>query len=59
MQLNRLLGLSNLYYIDPEDQEIVAELSDLRRQFVDAIKLCPESELEQLWEQNWVRGIGL
>ena len=49
LQLNRLLGLSNLYYIDPDDQEIVAELSDLRRQFVDAIKLCPESELEQLW----------
>ena len=23
IQLNRLLGLSNLYYIDPEDQEIL------------------------------------
>ena len=30
IQLNRLLGLSNLYYIDPEDQEILHELRDVR-----------------------------
>ena len=49
LQLNRLLGLSNLYYIDPEDREIANELIDLRRNLVDAISLCSESELEQLW----------
>ena len=30
VQLNRLLGLSNLYYIDPEDQEILTELRQVR-----------------------------
>ena len=30
IQLNRLLGLSNLYYIDPEDQEILQELREVR-----------------------------
>ena len=28
--LNRMLGLSNLYYIDPEDQEILQELREVR-----------------------------
>ena len=28
--LNRMLGLSNLYYIDPEDQEILKELREVR-----------------------------
>ena len=49
IQLNRLLGLSNLYYIDPEDQEICSELLTLRGQLADAITRCPESQLEQLW----------
>ena len=49
LQLNRLLGLSNLYYIDPEDKEICAELLELRRNLVDAIMCCSEDELEQLW----------
>ena len=49
IQLNRMLGLSNLYYIDPEDQEILAELVELRSNFVDAIQRCPEADLERLW----------
>lgn len=49
IQLNRLLGLSNLYYIDPEDREICSELLTLRGQLADAIKRCPEQQLEQLW----------
>ncbi len=49
IQLNRLLGLSNLYYIDPEDQEIRQELEQLRANLVDAIDRCPEAQLEQLW----------
>ena len=32
--LNRVLGLSNLYYIDPEDQEILQELREVRLQTV-------------------------
>ena len=28
--LNRMLGLSNLYYIDPEDQDILQELREVR-----------------------------
>ena len=49
VQLNRLLGLSNLYYIDPEDQEILQELRQVRLSLIDAIERCAESELEQLW----------
>ena len=49
VQLNRLLGLSNLYYIDPEDQEILQELRQVRLSLMDAIERCPESELEHLW----------
>ena len=49
VQLNRLLGLSNLYYIDPEDQEILQELRQVRLSLIEAIERCPESDLEQLW----------
>lgn len=49
IQLNRLLGLSNLYYIDPEDQEILQELRQVRLSLIEAIERCPESELEQIW----------
>lgn len=52
IQLNRLLGLSNLYYIDPEDQEIRQELEQLRSNLVDAIDRCPEAQLEQLWSTD-------
>ena len=52
IQLNRLLGLSNLYYIDPEDQEIRQELEQLRSHLVDAIDRCPEAQLEQLWSTD-------
>ncbi|QNI83977.1 hypothetical protein SynPROS71_00139 [Synechococcus sp. PROS-7-1] len=46
IQLNRLLGLSNLYYIDPEDQEIQQELRQLRLQLAQLILQCPEQQLE-------------
>ena len=52
IQLNRLLGLSNLYYIDPEDQEILQELRQVRLCLIEAIERCPESELEQLWSTD-------
>lgn len=52
IQLNRLLGLSNLYYIDPEDQEIRVELEQVRSSLADCIKRCPESELQSLWSTD-------
>ena len=50
LQLNRMLGLANLYYIDPEDDEIRSELEQLRQQLANAILSCPEVQLEPLWE---------
>ena len=50
LQLNRMLGLANLYYIDPEDQEIRVELENLRQQFSQAILNCEEAQLQSLWE---------
>ena len=49
IQLNRILGLSNLYYIDPEDQEILQELVQLRSQLADLILQAPEASLEAIW----------
>ena len=49
IQLNRLLGLSNLYYIDPEDQEILQELRQLRLQLSQLILNCPEQQVEGLF----------
>ena len=46
--LNRILGLSNLYYIDPEDQEILKELREIRLQTVD---LMLSVDLEDLSRQ--------
>ena len=52
IQLNRMLGLSNLYYIDPEDKEITNELIELRISFAKAIQQCPENLLEGLWTNH-------
>ena len=52
IQLNRLLGLSNLYYIDPDDREICSELITIRAQLADAINRCPEQQLQQLWSTD-------
>ena len=49
IQLNRLLGLSNLYYIDPEDQEILHELRQVRFSLIEAIERCPEDQLQAIW----------
>jgi hypothetical protein len=46
LHLNRMLGLSNLYYIDPEDKEILNELKTLRVQLANLIQLTPEDQLE-------------
>lgn len=43
--LNRMLGLSNLYYIDPEDQEILQELRQVRLQTVQLLLSVGREEL--------------
>ena len=43
--LNRMLGLSNLYYIDPEDQEILQELRQVRLQTVQLMLSCTSQQL--------------
>jgi len=45
--LNRMLGLSNLYYIDPDDQEILQELRQVRLQTVQLLLNCGSQELGQ------------
>jgi hypothetical protein len=46
--LNRILGLSNLYYIDPEDPEILKELREIR---LEAINLILNTKIEELGRQ--------
>ena len=53
IHLNRLLGLSNLYYIDPEDQEICQELLELRRSLAGLIEVAPEQDLERIWATDF------
>ena len=53
IHLNRILGLSNLYYIDPEDREICQELLEVRTQLVHLISLAPEVELESIWSGDF------
>ena len=53
IQLNRLLGLSNLYYIDPEDQEICQELLQMRRSLAGLIGSAPEQDLERIWATDF------
>lgn len=48
IQLNRLLGLSNLFYIDPEDVEIRQDLQCLRLLLCQLILDCPPEELSSL-----------
>ena len=53
IQLNRLLGLSNLYYIDPEDQEICQELLQMRRSLSGLIESAPDQDLERIWSTDF------
>ena len=52
IHLNRLLGLSNLYYIDPEDQEIRQDLQNLRLLLCQLILDCPPQELDGLFQPD-------
>lgn len=53
IHLNRILGLSNLYYIDPEDREICSELLEVRAKLADLIRRAPEESLPQVWEGDF------
>lgn len=52
LHLNRLLGLSNLYYIDPDDQDVAKELSEIRIDLANIILNCPEHQLEKFWNSD-------
>ena len=51
--LNRILGLSNLYYIDPEDQEILQELREIRLQTVRLILSVSRDELARHFQSDF------
>ena len=51
--LNRILGLSNLYYIDPEDQEILQELREVRLQTVQLILSVGRDELGRQFQSDF------
>ena len=51
--LNRILGLSNLYYIDPEDNEILQELREVRLQTVKLILGVGRDELGQQFQADF------
>ena len=52
IHLNRLQGLSNLYYIDPEDEEIRQDLQSLRLLLCQLILDCPPQELDGLFQPD-------
>lgn len=53
LQLNRLLGLSNLHYIDPEDQEIRDELLQLRQQLAQLLLNADDATLETAFASDF------
>ena len=51
--LNRMLGLSNLYYIDPEDKEILQELREVRLQTVQLMLSVGQDELGRQFQADF------
>ena len=51
--LNRVLGLSNLYYIDPEDQEILKELREVRLQTIQLMLNVGNEELGRHFQSDF------
>ena len=51
--LNRLLGLSNLYYIDPEDLEILQELREVRLQTVQLMLSIGREDLGRHFQSDF------
>ncbi|OCQ93814.1 hypothetical protein BCR12_10705 [Limnothrix sp. P13C2] len=57
--LNRFLGCSNLYEIDPEDGETVAELRQLRQRVAEFWLTVPPSQLEAVFNSELGRRYGM
>ena len=53
LQLNRLLGLSNLFYIDPEDKEIRDELLQIRQQLAQILLQTDDVTLESAFNSDF------
>ena len=51
--LNRVLGLSNLYYIDPEDREILKELREVRLQTIQLMLSVDRDELGRQFQADF------
>ena len=51
--LNRVLGLSNLYYIDPEDREILQELREVRLQTIQLMLSVGRDELGRQFQSDF------
>ena len=51
--LNRVLGLSNLYYIDPEDREILEELREVRLQTIQLMLSTRSDELGRQFQSDF------
>ena len=51
--LNKILGLSNLYYIDPEDREILQELREVRLQTVQLMLNVGRDELGRQFQADF------
>ena len=51
--LNKVLGLSNLYYIDPEDKEILQELRQVRLQTVQLMLSVSRDELARQFQADF------
>jgi len=51
--LNRILGLSNLYYIDPEDREILQELREVRLQTIQLMLSVGRDELARQFQSDF------
>jgi len=51
--LNKILGLSNLYYIDPEDQEILIELRSVRLQVVELLINAKPEDVASAFQKDF------
>ena len=51
--LNRILGLSNLYYIDPDDKEILQELREVRLETVRLMLSVGRDELARHFQSDF------
>ena len=51
--LNRVLGLSNLYYIDPDDREILKELREVRLQTIQLMLNVGNEELGRHFQSDF------